>query len=102
MAEEAGGGKLGMKNERWEGVEVESSDLFSLLVDFASEIIYRSDTNGKIYTNCEILEISETKLKARIVGIKADKKLDIKAATYHEGYVKKVDDRWEAVILFDI
>ncbi len=86
----------------YETIEIESPDLFSLFVDFANEIVSRSDANGKIYTDCEIIEISENKLKAKIIGIKAEKKLDIKAATYHEGYVKKVDGKWEAEILFDI
>lgn len=90
------------KVELWEEIETESPDLFSLFVDFASEIIYRSDANNKIYTDCEVEELSENKLKAKISGIEAEKKLDIKAATYHEGYVKKVDNHWEAVILFDI
>lgn len=90
------------KVELWEEVEIESPDLFSLFVDFASEIIYRSDANNKIYVSCEIEEIKENKLKAKIAGIKAGKKLDIKAATYHEGYVKKMDNHWEAKILFDI
>lgn len=89
-------------DKNWEDIEIEASDLLSLFVDFASELIYRSDANGKIYVDCEIEDISEKKIKAKILGIKADKKIDIKAATYHEGYVKKIGDRWEAVILFDI
>lgn len=102
IAQEVRSERLEVGNEKWEVIEIESPDLFLLLVDFASEIIYRSDANNKIYTDCEVEELSENKLKAKILGAKADKKLDIKAATYHEGYVKKVNDRWEAVILFDI
>jgi SHS2 domain-containing protein len=102
IAQETKSEKLEVRNREWEDVEIESPDLFSLFVDFANEIVSRSDESGKIYTDCEIPEISETKLRAKISGIKADKKLDIKAATYHEGYVKKIDNRWEAVILFDI
>jgi len=102
IAQEMRDEKLDVRNEKWEEVEVKSEDLFSLLVDFASEIIYRSDANNKIYALCEIEEMSKNKLKAKISGIQAKKKLDIKAATYHEGYVKKVAGGWEAVILFDI
>ncbi|MDI6778484.1 MAG: archease [Patescibacteria group bacterium] len=89
-------------NRDWEEIIVESPDSFSLFVDFANEIIYRSDANNKIYADCEIEDVSENKIKAKISGVTADKKLDIKAATYHEGYVKQVDRGREAVILFDI
>ncbi len=89
-------------NGVWEEVEIESPDLFSLLVDFASEIIYHSDANQKVYTDCDVKEISKNKIKARISGLPVDRKIDIKAATYHEGYVKKVSDGWEAVLLFDV
>ena len=90
------------KAELWEEVEIESADLFSLFVDFASEIIYRSDANNKVYTECKIEGIAESKIRAKISGVEAEKKLDIKAATYHEGYVKQVKEEWEGVILFDI
>jgi len=104
IAEETKSSTLGKfpKVELWENIEIESQDFFSLFVDFANEIIYRSDANRKVYVDCKILEISKTKLKAKIVGIKADKKLDIKAATYHEGYVGQTGEGWEALILFDI
>lgn len=102
IAQEISNEKLEIRNGKWENVEIESPDLFSLFVDFASEIICRSDTNNKIYASCEIEEIKDNKLKAKIAGIKVGKKLDIKAATYHEGYVKKMDNHWEAEILFDI
>lgn len=104
IAEETKSSTLGIlpKVELWEKIEIKFLDLFLLFVDFANEIIYRSDANNKIYMDCKIIEISENKLKAKIAGVKADKKLDIKAATYHEGYVKQVGRGWEAVILFDI
>lgn len=96
----------------YESIEIESPDLFSLFVDFANEIVYRSDAKSKVYTVCKVASLRTSQrsssnlsacfLKAKIYGIKADKRIDIKAATYHEGYVKKIDDGWEAVILFDI
>ncbi len=98
----------GKGREKEEVIALKASDLFSLFVNFANEIIYRSDANGKIYTDCEIIEHNKSRrsrqfvIKARISGKKAGKKIDIKAATYHEGYVKETDEGWESVILFDV
>jgi len=102
IAREQLGNLVSKEEGDWEDVEIESPDLFSLLVDFASEVIYRSDANQKVYIKCEVEEVNKTKIKARILGLAADRKIDIKAATYHEGYVKKFDDGWEAVLLFDV
>ena len=88
--------------EEWESVEINSPDLNSLLVDWLNEILSRSDLNHKIYFNFKIEKLSEKHCRAKIAGQKVvQKEIDIKAATYHGLEVKKVDEHWQAIIIFD-
>lgn len=92
-----------LEKEEWESVEINSPDLNSLLVDWLNEILSRSDLNHKIYFNFKIEELFGKHCQAKIAGQKVvQKQIDIKAATYHGLEVKKVDEHWEAVIIFDI
>ncbi len=95
--------KQKLEKEEGESVEIKSSDLNSLLVDWLNEILSRSDLNKKVYTDFKIEELSENRLRAKIVGQKVDQKqIEIKAATYHDLEIKQVDSHWEAVVIFDI
>ena len=110
-----------------EEIIIESSDLASLLVDWLSEILYRGEINKKVYTDFEITEFSEKpykyphrpihkefgeegitfrcggNIKAKIRGVAVESKnMDIKAVTYHELEIKKIDDHWEAIVVFDV
>ncbi len=96
-------GNQSLEKKEWESVEINSSDLNSLLVDWLNEILSRSDLNRKIYFNFKIEELSEKHCRAKIAGQKVEqKKIDIKAATYHGLEVKKVNNHWQAIIIFDI
>ena len=89
--------------QEWESVEINSPDLNSLLVDWLNEILSRSDLNKKIYFNFKIEELSEKHCQAKIAGQKvAQKQIDIKAATYHNLEIKKVNNHWQVIIIFDI
>jgi SHS2 domain-containing protein len=89
--------------EEWELVAIESPDINSLLVDWLNEILSRSDLNDKVYNNFQIEELTEDHLQAKIAGQKIDQKqVEIKAATYHGLEVKKVNEHWEATVIFDI
>ena len=91
-----------LEKEEWESVEINSLDLNSLLVDWLNEILSRSDLNHKIYFNFKIEKLSEKHCRAKIAGQKVvQKEIDIKAATYHGLEVKKVDEHWQAIIIFD-
>ena len=84
-------------------LKIKSIDLSSLLVDFLSEVLYLSQTNKKTYTQVKFTKFANTKLTATISGKKVERfNEDIKAVTYHELEVKKVDGIWTATILFDI
>lgn len=89
----------------WEKVEIESADSISLLIDWLNEILYRSDVNEKIYVDFQIESLNESpaKLKTMICGATVqEKNIEIKAATYHNLEIIKIDSGYEAIVVFDI
>ena len=87
----------------WEEIEIAAPDLESLMVDWLNELIYRGSINQMAYFGLDILQVNETVLHAKIKGVYAPEKfMDIKAATYHDIKVKKENDYWEAIVVFDI
>ncbi|TET06413.1 archease [Candidatus Dependentiae bacterium] len=84
-------------------VEVKSFDLNSLLVDFLSEALYLSDVHDEAYLNATIYDINEKHVKATLRGVKITGfEIEIKAVTYHDLEIKRVDDIWQADIVFDV
>jgi SHS2 domain-containing protein len=106
MAEQQALGQQFVAGKAEEIMEIEADDLNSLLVDWLNEILYRAEVNQRIYTDFEILELKNKppcKIKSRNYGFYLKQKsLEIKAATYHELSIKKIDGQWEAVVIFDI
>lgn len=95
--------KQQITKDDWESIEIQSLDRETLLIDWLNEILSRSDLNQKVYCDFKIEELSENRLRAKIAGQKIDQKqIEIKAATYHGLEIKKADEHWEAIILFDI
>ena len=84
-------------------IELSGPDQNALLVAWLSEILYRTHTGRKIYTEFAITELTDKSLRAQIAGQKAQKfSKDIKAVTYHGLEIKKVEQGYEATITFDV
>lgn len=85
-------------------IEINSIDQNSLLVDFLSEALYLSDTHNQAYLDATIIELTETFVKATLHGIAITgfQALEIKAVTYHNLAIKKINDLWQVDIVFDI
>jgi SHS2 domain-containing protein len=78
-----------------------SQDL--LLIDFLSECLYLSDIHNETYEHLDIKEISDTHIQAILQGIPIDRfEIEIKAVTYHDFAITKVDNILQATIVFDI
>lgn len=94
--------KLKIKNLK---LKIKSPDINSLLVDFLSEVLYRSQINKAIFLAAKFSKFSDSKLEAEISGFKIDEfDNDIKAVTYHELEIKKspTGGFFETIIVFDI
>jgi SHS2 domain-containing protein len=101
----------GVKAEKSISISVESNSLEGLLVSWLNELIFQFDAYNFIGKGIDIQSLTPTpqspSLKAIISGEEFDterheRKLLIKAATYHRLKVEKVRDIWEADIIFDI
>jgi SHS2 domain-containing protein len=85
-------------------VDIHSPDLDLLLVDFLSQALYLSDVYDEAYLDAIIHEVDEHHIKATLLGVKISSfdAVEIKAVTYHDLHVKKVDGIWQSDIVFDI
>jgi SHS2 domain-containing protein len=86
--------------------ELTATDEESLLVEWLNELIYQFDTEGIIFKRFDIIELDNTRLKARGYGEKVDRsrhklKIGVKAATYHMLKVER-GDGCKVQVLFDI
>ena len=90
------------EHETKEKVQLKSSDQKALLVDWLSELLYLSDTKDVCYNKFDFEELTDEKLVAIAYGRRVKAKEDIKAVTYHGLEIKKTEEGWQAVILFDI
>ena len=87
-------------------IELTSSDEESLLVGWLNELIYRFDAESILFKRFDIIQLDDTRLKARSYGEKVDSskhklKTGVKAATYHMLKVDKTDG-FRVQVLFDI
>ncbi len=91
------------KPQRIDLIEVEAENLEMLLLDFLSELLYLTDVNDLAYSNVEVEEITDKKIKCRVKGFPIKEvKTEIKAVTYYDAEIRKTADGFEAVVLFDI
>ena len=92
----------------WERVQLEARDHATLLVDWANELIGRSEAAGRAYASARNLVIephegSTVRLTGDVRGELVDEWISpLKAATYHGALVERQEDGWRAVILFDV
>ncbi len=87
-------------------IELAATDEENLLVEWLNELIYLFDAENIIFKRFDIVELNNTRLKARSYGEKVSSskhklKTGVKAATYH---MLKVDkgDGCRVQVLFDI
>ncbi len=91
-------------------INIEADTSENLLYKFLDEIIYLKDAELFFPKRVE-LSIKETDglfiLKGKFIGSefeieKHEMGNDIKAITYHDFYLKELDDKWECYVLVDI
>lgn len=86
--------------------ELSAETLEDLLVSFLNELIFIFDTSGFIGNSIEV-DIENNIIKVKIHGEvfdtkKHERRLLVKAATYHNLVVKQENNHWIAEIIFDI
>ena len=87
-------------------VEVTAPDREALLVAWLNELVYLFGVEGLLFRRFEVLELDDTRLRARCHGERLDQRrhritAEVKSATYHMLEVKK-NDSWHARVILDI
>ena len=88
--------------DKKETIEASAENVESLLVNWLAEILALSNIHKRIFVNFAIKEFSETKIVAEVTSARAVAIDDIKAVTYSELAIKKMDDKWIANVVYDI
>lgn len=91
-------------------IETKGDSLEGLLVSYLNELIFQFDTYGFIGKRIEIITFSNQQsafIKVKVYGEEFDpdrneRRLLVKAATYHNIKVEKINDKWEIEVVFDI
>jgi SHS2 domain-containing protein len=85
-----------------EEIKIESMDLNSLLVDFLNEVLAKSQINKCVY-HVSKLKIQNSKLIATLIGCPVERfDEDIKAVTYEDLNIQKINGAWQTILVFDI
>ena len=96
-----------VREERHMALDLESHSLEGLLVSWLNELIFHFDTYGFVGKTIRIATLRDNKISARVSGEEFDperheKRLLLKAATYHRLSIEKKEGRWVTDIIFDI
>lgn len=85
-------------------IELSASDQTSLLIDFLSEILTRSQARRAVFCGVRFLELREKSLRAELSGSSVDGfSEDIKAVTYYGAEVQRDEQGWyRTIIVLDI
>ena len=96
-----------VREERNIALDLESHSPEGLLVSWLNELIFHFDTYGFVGKTIRIAALLGNTISARVSGEDFDperheKRLLIKAATYHRLSIEKKEGQWVAEIIFDI
>lgn len=88
-------------------IKIEGNGRKELLVNWLSEILYREDAEKMVFRNFEITELTERALAATVHGEKLSfgrhsLKLLVKAVTYHQLALERINGEWRAQVFVDI
>ena len=92
----------------WERVELEARDHATLLVDWANELIGRSEVAALAYGGVRNLVVESAsggtvRLTADVRGDPVDEWVSaVKAATYHDVVLAREGTEWRAIVLLDV
>jgi SHS2 domain-containing protein len=96
-----------VREEKEIRIETESHSPEGLLVSWLNELIFQFDTYGFVGRRVDIEELGDRRIAARIAGEEFDparheRRLLLKAATYHNMRLERKDGGWQVEVIFDI
>ena len=86
-----------------ETVELRAADPGALLVDWMNELLFRSETQRKVFVEFFFDRLFDTELRASIRGVEVDElRTLVKAATLHDLELRKQSDGISAALVLDV
>lgn len=90
----------------WTSIAVESGDAGGLLVDWLSEILYLHETKNAGIAGVEVTSVDERRADGSLVLVplrqEPDEGVQVKAITYHQLKVERIEDGWIAEVYVDV
>lgn len=88
-------------------IQILAKSLEELLINWLDELLFRYETERIICDRFIINSLTDQNLSATVFYEKIDRrkheiKTEIKNVTYHQLEIKKVRNRWQARIIFDV
>ena len=88
-------------------LELTAGNLEDLLVNWLSELLYLFSTKNVLFSRFEITAIDDHHIQAKALGQPIDQAThnlytEIKAVTYHQLKVQKIEHAWIAMVIFDV
>ncbi len=88
-------------------IDIHADNREDLLVSWLNEMIYRCEVDGMLFSRFEVNRLTHREMDATCYGERIDPqrhriKTGIKAATYHNVRIDKVDGGYRVQVLFDI
>lgn len=96
-----------LRRQQTEEIALEAPDLEALLVAWLNHLLYLYDVDAFLGREFQVLELTPTRLKARVWGEPYDPDRHragtaVKAATYHHLEIVERNGRWEATVILDL
>jgi SHS2 domain-containing protein len=86
-------------------IKIQADDRDELLVEWLNELLSLSETKELIFDKFKIVNLTDKYLEAVVSGYPRENfriQTEIKAATYHELKIKKLNSSWQVELIFDI
>lgn len=84
-------------------VELEADDVETLLIGWLSELLYLGERQNVVFIEFDILEVTVNRLRATARGGSVDRfDHHIKAVTFSEMNVKRVENQYRTTVVFDV
>jgi SHS2 domain-containing protein len=86
-------------------IEISGTDDENLLYNFLEELLFLFDSEGFFLSQVKKIKISKNRLVAEVVGDKAENyeiKVDVKAVTYNDMFVRKEKNNFVGQVVLDV
>jgi len=89
--------------ESTETVVVRAPDREALLVEWLNELIFRAETQRRIYDDIHITHLADNELRAEIRGAFPERlRTAVKAATFHRLKIQPEAEGYSATVVLDV